>query len=236
MTAQQDAGGRTDRPAGGASPVRLPDQPAGTGLAGGAAPVRLPDPPAGISGPAVWTLVDRSALRARVDELGARLRADYQGLEPILVSVLRGAVMFLADLVRTAAMPCQIDFMAVERYRTSDETGVVRILKDLQLDVTGAHVVLVEDVVDSGLTLAYLLEVLAARRPASLRVCALLDKRARRLVNVPLAYVGFEIPDTFVAGYGLDFDEHERGRDEVLAVADPDAVRRDPRLLPPIGA
>jgi hypoxanthine phosphoribosyltransferase len=202
----------------------------------GAAAVRLPDPPASAVGtgtPAVWTLLDRSTLRARVAELGARLRADYQGLEPILASVLRGAVVFLADLVRTAAMPCQVDFMAVQRYQTSDETGVVRILKDLELDVTGAHVVLVEDVVDTGLTLAYLLEVLGARQPASLRVCTLLDKRARRLVAVPLAYVGFEIPDTFVFGYGLDFDERERGRDEILAVADPEAVRRDPRLLPP---
>jgi hypoxanthine phosphoribosyltransferase len=205
----------------------------------GAAPVRLPDPPAPASaeaaGPRVRILLDRTALRTRVAELGAQLRADYEGLEPILVSVLRGAIVFLADLVRTAAMPCQIDFMAVQRYRTSDETGVVRILKDLELDVTGAHVLLVEDVVDSGLTLAYLLEVLAARRPASLRVCTLLDKRARRLIEVPLAYVGFEIPDIFVFGYGLDLDERERGRDEILAVADPEAVRRDPSLLPPRG-
>lgn len=209
------------------------------GASPGAAPVRLPDPPAPASAeatsPPVWILLDRTTLRTRVAELGARLRADYKGLEPILVSVLRGAIVFLADLVRTAAMPCQIDFMAVQRYRTSDETGVVRILKDLELDVTGAHVLLVEDVVDSGLTLAYLLEVLAARCPASLRVCTLLDKRARRLVEVPLAYVGFEIPDTYVFGYGLDLDERERGRDEVLAVADPEAVRRDPSLLPPRG-
>jgi hypoxanthine phosphoribosyltransferase len=200
-------------------------------------PVRLPDPPRAAAGeagtPVVWTLLDLSALQSRVAELGARLRADYQGLEPIMVSVLRGAVVFLADLVRTAAMPCKVDFMAVQRYRTSDETGVVRILKDLDLDVTGAHVVLVEDVVDTGLTLAYLLEVLGARQPASLRVCTLLDKRSRRLVEVPLAYVGFDIPDTFVVGYGLDFDERERGRDEILAVADPEAVRRDPGLLPP---
>ncbi len=198
--------------------------------------VRLPEPPAearraGV--PAVWTLLDRPTLRARVAELGARLRADYQGLEPILVSVLRGAVVFLADLVRAAAMPCQVDFMAVQRFLTSDETGVVRILKDLELDVTGAHVVLVEDVVDTGLTLSYILEVLGARRPASLRVCTLLDRRARRLVEVPLAYVGFEIPDTFVFGYGLDLDERERGRDEILAIADPEAVRRDPGLVPP---
>ncbi len=187
-----------------------------------------PGPGAG----AVWTLLDGPALRARVAQLGARLRADYQGLVPIVVSVLRGAVVFLADLVRVAEMPCKVDFMAVERSDASEATGVVRILKDLELDVTGHHVLLVEDVVDTGLTLAYLLEVLEARRPASLRVCALLDKRARRRIDVPLAYVGFEVPDTFVFGYGLDLDERERGRDEVLATADPQALRRDPRLIP----
>jgi hypoxanthine phosphoribosyltransferase len=181
---------------------------------------------------AVWTLLDRAALRARVAELGARLRADYEGLEPIMVSVLRGAVVFLADLVRVAAMPCKVDFMAVERSDESAETGVVRIIKDLQLEVTGRHVLLVEDVVDTGLTLAYLLEVLEARRPASLRVCALLDKRARRRIDVPLAYVGFEVPDSFVFGYGLDLDQRERGRDEVLATADPQALLRNPGLLP----
>jgi hypoxanthine phosphoribosyltransferase len=173
----------------------------------------------------VWTLIDRSTLRARVDELAAALRADYQGLEPILVSVLRGAVVFLADLVRAAEMPCKLDFMAVHRFDTSDETGVVRIIKDLELDVTGAHVVVVEDVVDTGRTLAYLLEVLRTRQPASLRVCALLDRRQRRSVDVPLAYVGFEITGAFVFGYGLDLDERERGRGEILAIADPNAVR-----------
>ena len=183
------------------------------------------------AGTAVWTLLDRPALQARVAELGARLRADYRGLEPIMVSVLRGAVVFLADLVRVAAMPCKVDFMAVQRSDASDQTGVVRIIKDLELDVTGHHVLLVEDVVDTGLTLAYLLEVLEARRPASLRVCALLDKRVRRRIDVPLAYVGFEIPDTFVFGYGLDLDERERGRNEVLAAADPQALRRNPGLL-----
>ena len=179
------------------------------------------------AGAKVWTLLDEATLRARVAELGAALRADYEGLEPILVSVLRGAVVFLADLVRVAEMPCKVDFMAVQRSGATDQTGVVRILKDLGLDVTGEHVLLVEDVVDTGRTLAYLLEVLGARRPASLRVCALLDRRARRVVDVPLAYVGFEIPDSFVFGYGLDLDERERGRNQVLATTDPWALRRD---------
>jgi hypoxanthine phosphoribosyltransferase len=193
--------------------------------------VRPPDGRSAEEG-SVWTLIDRSTLRARVDELARALRADYQGLEPILVSVLRGAVVFLADLVRAAQMPCKLDFMAVHRFDTSDETGVVRIIKDLELDVTGAHVVVVEDVVDTGRTLAYLLEVLRARQPASLRVCALLDRRQRRSVDVPLAYVGFEITGAFVFGYGLDLDERERGRGEILAIADPNAVRGESGLLP----
>jgi hypoxanthine phosphoribosyltransferase len=170
-------------------------------------------------------------VQGRVGELGAELRADYQGVEPILVSVLRGGVVFLADLVRAAAMPCLVDFMAISRFDASEDTGVVRIEKDLDLDLSGAHVLVVEDIVDTGLTLTYLLRVLATRRPASLRVCALLDKRARRIVDVPLSYVGFEVPDVFVVGYGLDLDERERGRSELLAVDDLEAVGDNPALL-----
>ena len=181
--------------------------------------------------PAVRLLIDRETLQERVAELGAELRADYEGVEPILVSVLRGGVVFLADLVRVAAMPCRIDFMAISRFDASEDTGVVRIVKDLDLDLSGAHVLVVEDIVDTGLTLTYLLRVLAARGPASLRVCALLDKRARRIVDVPLSYVGFEVPDVFLVGYGLDLDERERGRSELLAVDDLEAVRADPGLL-----
>jgi hypoxanthine phosphoribosyltransferase len=171
--------------------------------------------PSGEERPVVRLLVDREAVQGRVGELGAELRADYQGVEPILVSVLRGGVVFLADLVRAAAMPCR----------------VVRIEKDLDLDLSGAHVLVVEDIVDTGLTLTYLLRVLAARGPASLRVCALLDRRARRIVDVPLSYVGFEVPDVFLVGYGLDLDERERGRGELLAVDDLEAVRDNPALL-----
>jgi hypoxanthine phosphoribosyltransferase len=181
--------------------------------------------------PAVRLLVDQEAVQGRVAELGAELRADYQGVEPILVSVLRGGVVFLADLVRAAAMPCLVDFMAISRFDASEDTGVVRIEKDLDLDLSGAHVLVVEDIVDTGLTLTYLLRVLATRGPASLRVCALLDKRARRIVDVPLSYVGFEVPDVFLVGYGLDLDERERGRRELLAVDDLEAVRADPALL-----
>jgi hypoxanthine phosphoribosyltransferase len=198
------------------------------------APADQPDPAPGLSlepRPAVRLLIDREALEERVGELGAEVRADYEGVEPILVSVLRGGVVFLADLVRAAAMPCRVDFMAISRFDASEDTGVVRIEKDLDLDLSGAHVLVVEDIVDTGLTLTYLLRVLAARGPASLRVCALLDKRARRIVDVPLSYVGFEVPDVFLVGYGLDLDERERGRSELLAVDDLDAVRADPARL-----
>jgi hypoxanthine phosphoribosyltransferase len=194
-------------------------------------PDQGPGQPGGEQRAAVRLLVDREAVQARVGELGAELRADYQGVEPILVSVLRGGVVFLADLVRAAAMPCLVDFMAISRFDASEDTGVVRIEKDLDLDLSGTHVLVVEDIVDTGLTLAYLLRVLAARGPASLRVCALLDRRARRIVDVPLSYVGFEVPDVFLVGYGLDLDDHERGRQDLLAVDDLAAVRRDPALL-----
>jgi hypoxanthine phosphoribosyltransferase len=224
------------------SPSTVPDSPSAVPDP----PSAAPDPPATVASaddpsagapagdderPAVRLLVDRETLRGRVAELGAELRADYQGVEPILVSVLRGGVVFLADLVREAAMPCLVDFMAISRFDASEDTGVVRIEKDLDLDLTGAHVLVVEDIVDTGLTLTYLLRVLAARRPASLRVCALLDKRARRIVDVPLSYVGFEVPDVFLVGYGLDLDERERGRSELLAVDDLTAVRDNPALL-----
>jgi hypoxanthine phosphoribosyltransferase len=190
-----------------------------------------PGPPEAEERPAVRLLLDEATVQGRVAELGAELRADYQGVEPILVSVLRGGVVFLADLVRAAAMPCLVDFMAISRFDASEDTGVVRIEKDLDQDLSGAHVLVVEDIVDTGLTLTYLLRVLAARGPVSLRVCALLDRRARRIVDVPLSYVGFEVPDAFLVGYGLDLNERERGRREVLAVDDLEAVRADPTLL-----
>jgi hypoxanthine phosphoribosyltransferase len=210
------------------------DRPVPTPGPGVASPAGQPDPGPDLPlepPPPVRLLIDQETLAERVTELGAELRADYEGVEPVMVSVLRGGVVFLADLVRAAAMPCRVDFMAISRFDASEDTGVVRIEKDLELDLSRAHVLVVEDIVDTGLTLTYLLRVLAARGPASLRVCALLDKRARRIVDVPLSYVGFEVPDVFLVGYGLDLDERERGRSELLAVDDLDAVRADPALL-----
>ena len=166
--------------------------------------------PSGEERPVVRLLVDREAVQGRVGELGAELRADYQGVEPILVSVLRGGVVFLADLVRAAAMPCRVDFMAISRFDASEDTGVVRIEKDLDLDLSGAHVLVVEDIVDTGLTLTYLQDILRARNPKSLRTACLLSKPSRRQVNVKVEYIGFTIEDRFVVGYGLDYAEQYR--------------------------
>jgi len=151
-------------------------------------------------------MVGAEELRGRVVELGAEISRDYAGLDPVLVGVLKGAVFFIADLVRTITVPCEIDFMAVSSYgNTTDSSGVVRILKDLDTVIEGRHVLIVEDIVDSGLTLSYLVRNLEARKPASLEVCALLTKPERRRVELSPRSVGFEIPDRFVVGYGLDY-------------------------------
>ena len=156
-------------------------------------------------------LISEKKLEQRVAELGAQISAEYGDGNPLLVCVLKGGYMFLADLTRELTIRHAIDFMAVASYRDSAEpSGVVRILKDLDRDITGRDVLLVEDIVDTGRTLAYLLENLRVRQPASLRVCALLDKIGRRQVQVNLDYVGFQIPDEFVVGYGLDFAENYR--------------------------
>jgi hypoxanthine phosphoribosyltransferase len=165
------------------------------------------------------TLVEADAVRTRVDELGEELSRDYAGLDPLLVCVLKGAVFFLADLVRKITVPCEIDFMAVSSYGNStDSSGVVRILKDLEANIEGRHVIVVEDIVDSGLTLSYLLRNLRARRPASVEVCALLTKPARRKADIVCRYVGFEIPNRFAIGYGLDYGERYRGLPYVAAL------------------
>ncbi len=156
-------------------------------------------------------LVDEQTLRARVAELGEEISADYEGRDLLLVGVLKGAVFFMADLMRALTVPCEVDFMAISSYgATTDSSGVVRILKDLDVPLEGRHVLVVEDIIDSGLTLSYLMRTLSAREPASLEVCALLTKPERREIEIPVRYVGFEIPNRFVVGYGLDFGERYR--------------------------
>jgi hypoxanthine phosphoribosyltransferase len=156
-------------------------------------------------------LVQQDELAHRVRELGQEISADYRGRELFLVGVLKGAVFFLSDLMRHLQVPCEVDFMAVASYgSTTDSSGVVRILKDLDAPIEGRDVLIVEDIVDSGLTLSYLLRTLRAREPASVEVCALLTKPERRKVDLPIRYVGFEIPNRFAIGYGLDHSERFR--------------------------
>ncbi|MGI8633552.1 MAG: hypoxanthine phosphoribosyltransferase [Solirubrobacterales bacterium] len=150
-------------------------------------------------------LITAEQLEQRVAELGAELSEAYRGTDLLLVGILKGAVIFLADLMRHLTVPAEIDFMAVSSYGAStDSSGVVRILKDLDVPIEGRHVVIVEDIVDTGLTLSYLVRSLRARSPASLAVCTLLDKPGRRRVELEIAHSGFEIPDEYVVGYGLD--------------------------------
>jgi hypoxanthine phosphoribosyltransferase len=156
-------------------------------------------------------LVSQADLERRVRELGAEISRDYEGKELFLVGVLKGAVFFLSDLMRALEVPCEVDFMAVASYGSStDSSGVVRILKDLDATIEGKDVLIVEDIIDSGLTLSYLLRTLKAREPRSLEVCALLTKPERREVDLPIRYTGFEIPNKFVIGYGLDHAERYR--------------------------
>jgi len=167
-------------------------------------------------------IVQADELQHRVEALGAEISADYQGKDLLLICVLKGAVFFLSDLMRQVEVPCEVDFMAVASYGSATESsGVVRILKDLDMAIEGRHVLIVEDIVDSGLTLQYLMRSLQTRNPASLEVCALLTKPARRAVDMPVRYVGFEIPDKFAVGYGLDHGERYRNLPFVAALATP---------------
>ena len=178
-------------------------------------------------------LVPADRLVARVAELGAEVSRDYAGTDLLLVGVLKGAVFFMADLVRQMTVPCEIDFMAVSSYGNStDSSGVVRILKDLDASIEGRNVLIVEDIVDSGLTLSYLMRNLEARGPASLEVCALLTKPARRVADIECRYVGFEIPNRFAIGYGLDFGERYRSLPFVAAL-DESKLPADLRLTKP---
>jgi hypoxanthine phosphoribosyltransferase len=156
-------------------------------------------------------LISEDQIQKRIKVLGARISRDYRGLDPILVSILKGSFLFLSDLIRALEVSHEVDFMAVSSYGNSmDSTGVVRLLKDLSDDVSGRHVLVVEDIVDTGLTWEYIRANLLTRRPASLKIATLLDKKERRLVDVPLDYVGFVIPNQFVVGYGLDHREKLR--------------------------
>ncbi len=172
------------------------------------------------SDPAIGeTLIEADDLQRRVAELGAEITRDYAHRDLVMIGVLKGAVLFLADLMRELEVPCEIDFMAVSSYGSAtDSSGVVRILKDLDASIEGRDVLLIEDIVDSGLTLHYLMKNLRARDPRSLEVCALLTKPERRRIDLPIRYVGFEIPNRFAIGYGLDHGQRYRNLGYVAAL------------------
>jgi len=153
-------------------------------------------------------LIDEERLQKRIRELAKQISIDYEGKRPLLVCILKGGIIFLADLSRQITIPHEIDFMAISSYGFSTESsGVVRIIKDLDTNIVNRHVLIVEDIIDTGRTLEYVTRNLETRQPASLRVCTLLSKPSRREIDIPIDYVGFEIPNVFVVGYGLDFAE-----------------------------
>ncbi|MGE5707724.1 MAG: hypoxanthine phosphoribosyltransferase [Bacteroidota bacterium] len=156
-------------------------------------------------------LISESQIKERIKELGDQISKDYAGKDLLLIGILRGVALFIGDISRSITLPLEIDFMSISSYGASTRSsGVVRILKDLDSSITGRHVLIVEDIVDTGLTLSYLLRLLQDRRPASLEICSLLDKPARRLSEVEAKYIGFTIPDHFVVGYGLDYGQKFR--------------------------
>ena len=176
-------------------------------------------------------LIEPDRLRRRVEELGEQISQDYAGRDVLLVGVLKGAVFFMADLVRHITVPCELDFMAVSSYAgATQSSGVVRFLKDLDTNIEGRHVLIVEDIIDSGLTLSYLLETLHTRHPASIEVCALLTKPDQQQVEIDCRYLGFEIPNKFVVGYGLDYEERFRNLDYIAVLDEnnlPDVSQRE---------
>ena len=156
-------------------------------------------------------LVTESEIRQRISELGAQISDDYAGLNPLLIGVLKGVIFFISDLLRSISIPATADFIAISRYDPQQKTkGPVRLIKDLDETVEGRHLIFVEDIIDTGLTLSYLLRLLKARSPASLEVCALFNKPEHRLANIPIKYKGFDLPNRFVVGYGLDYREDYR--------------------------
>ncbi|CAN5601414.1 hypoxanthine phosphoribosyltransferase [soil metagenome] len=174
-------------------------------------------------------LIDRASIARRIDELGTELAELFgEGQPPVLVGVLKGSAMFLADLIRAMDIDVVVDFMSISSY---SQSGVVRIVKDLDEDIRGRDVVVVEDIVDTGLSLNYLRKTLTQREPKSLRAVTLLDKTARRIIPVPLEFSAFEIPDVFVVGYGLDFQGLYRNAADILAVRDLARLANDPRLM-----
>ena len=171
-------------------------------------------------------------IRARVRDLGATITRDYAGRAPVFVSVLKGSGLFLADLVREVALPLRMDFMSISSYGgVVEKSGRVRIVKDLDQDVGGKDVILVEDIVDTGLTAAYLASTLRSRAPASLEICALLDKSVRRIAPLDVRYRGFDCPDRFVVGYGMDYAERYRNLPDIWAVDDLAALAEDPDVI-----
>jgi len=173
-------------------------------------------------------LISEKQIMDRVNELGEKISADYSGLNPLLIGVLKGVVFFIADLLRNITVPVEVDFMAVSSYTPeASDKGFVRLVKDLEIPITGRHVLFVEDVVDTGLTLNYLLRNLSMRGPASLEVCALFNKPRHRLIDIPLKYVGFDLPDRFVVGYGLDYRERYRNLPFIGLLKAP-VLREDP--------
>ncbi len=170
-------------------------------------------------------LFDEATVQKRVKELGAQLSGDYVGEEPVLIGILRGVVVFMADLMRAMNLPLQVEFMEITHYGEEREKSI-DVIRDVMTELKGRHVIIVEDIVDTGLTLRYLMEHLQAKGPASLRICTMLDKSVRRMADIPLDYVGFEVPDEFVIGYGLDYGGRYRNLPYigVLQPAEPKAV------------
>jgi hypoxanthine phosphoribosyltransferase len=155
-------------------------------------------------------LIPQNRLQERVSELGREISQQFAGKDLAVVSILRGSFIFAADLLRAVTIPCSIDFMGISTYAAQSNSGVVRITKDLDESIAGRDVLLVEDIIDTGLTANYLLKTLKQRQPASVEICTLLDKAARRLIDLPILFRGFEIPDVFVVGYGMDYQQHFR--------------------------
>ena len=183
---------------------------------------------------AAKVLYSEEVIRRRVAELGRQITDDYADRSPVLIALLKGSTVFLSDLTREIRLPLRVDFMAISPYgEAAGEARVVRIVKDLDQDIGGEDVLIVEDIVDTGLTLSYLLATLRSRRPRSLEICTLLDRSAVRITPLEVRYRGFDCPEDFLVGYGLDADERWRNLRGILAVEDPEALAADSSLLLP---